>query len=62
MFLAFKMPGKYRPPLEMNEAMLVCELGLPPQVIADMDEGLIQRMLIYRGVKAATEHGGNWQP
>jgi len=46
----------------MNEAIQVCELGFPPQVLNEMGEGLIQRMLIYRGVKNAAEFGGNWQP
>jgi len=27
-----------------------------------MDTGLIERMLIYKGIKHVTEYGGNWQP
>jgi len=27
-----------------------------------MDAGLIERILIFKGVKAVTMYGGNWQP
>jgi len=46
----------------MEEAMLINEIGFPPQVIDEMDQGLIERLLIYRGVKNVAQYGGNWQP
>lgn len=42
--------------------MLIIELGFPPQVIDEWPQGLIDRMLIYKGVKSVAEYGGNWQP
>lgn len=46
----------------MEEAMLVTELGYPPQVIDEWPQALIDRMLIYKGVKNVAIYGGNWQP
>jgi len=57
-----EMPTRYRLPPDMEEAMLIYELGFPPQVIDDMDQGTIERILIYKGVKNAAMYGGNWQP
>lgn len=42
--------------------MLICEIGLPPQELDRIPQGLIDRILIYKGVKNVTEYGGNWQP
>jgi len=42
--------------------MLVCELGHTPEELDRMDAGLIQRMLIYKGVKNVAMFGGDWRP
>lgn len=46
----------------MEEAILVAETGFPPEVLDRMDQGIIDRLLIYRGVKGVAENGGDWQP
>lgn len=56
------MPDRFPLPPEMEEAMLIEEIGFPPQVIDEMDQGTIDRILIYKGVKAVAQYGGNWQP
>ena len=56
------MPSRYRTPAELEEAMLISEIGFPPAIIDEMPEALIDRILIYKGVKTVTEYGGNWQP
>ena len=62
MALALKVPGKFRPPSQLHEAMLVTETGFPPDVLGEMPETLLDEITIYRGVKAALESGGDWQP
>lgn len=62
LFLAFKIPGKYGPPPEIVEAMLVCELGFTPDVLDKLPYQLIQKMMIYKGVRHVAEWGGEWQP
>jgi hypothetical protein len=44
----------------MNEAILIAELGFSPSVLDDMSEDLIQRILIYRGVKNVMLNGGSY--
>jgi hypothetical protein len=56
------VPSHYRLPPEMEEAMLICELNLPPSVIDNMPDRLIEKIMIYKGVKAVTEGGGTWEP
>jgi hypothetical protein len=46
----------------MEEAMLITEIGLPPRDLADLPQSLIERILIYKGVKGVAENGGDWQP
>jgi len=46
----------------MEEAMLISEIGLPPQVIDEWPQSLIDRILVYKGVKGVTQFGGDWQP
>ena len=46
----------------MEEAMLILELGFPPQVIDEWPQELIETMMIYKGVKNVAQYGGNWQP
>ena len=46
----------------MEEAMLITEIGFPPQVIDEMGQPLIERLLIYKGVKNVTQNGGTWEP
>jgi hypothetical protein len=62
LFRALKIPARYRLPPELEEAMLICEIGLPPQVIDEWPQGLIERILIYKGVKNVAQFGGDWQP
>lgn len=62
LFLALKMPLRYRLPPEMEEPMLISEIGLPPQVIDEWPQALIDRILVYKGVKGVTQYGGDWQP
>lgn len=57
-----KLPGRYRLPPEMEEAMLVTEIGLPPEQLNVLPQRLIDCILIYKGVKNVTENGGDWQP
>ena len=56
------MPQRYRVPPQLSEAMIVAELGFPPQVIDEWPESLVEEMLVYKGVKNVAEYGGNWQP
>jgi len=49
-------------PPELEEAMLVIETGFPPQVIDEWPQPLIERLLIYKGVKNVARFGGEWQP
>lgn len=60
--MALKMPSRFGLPPEMEEAMLILELGFPPQVIDEWPQGLIDRLLIYKGVKNVAQFGGSWQP
>jgi hypothetical protein len=46
----------------MEEAIIVAETGFPPEVLDRMGQGTIDRLLIYLGVKAVAENGGEWQP
>lgn len=62
LFQAFKMPNRFRLPPELEEAMLIIEIGFPPEVLDRMPQRLIELMLIYKGVKNVTENGGDWQP
>ena len=57
-----KLPQKNRVPLELNEAMLVIELGFPPEVIDRMPDELINTMLIYKNVRHVAQYGGNYDP
>jgi hypothetical protein len=56
------MPNRFRLPPELEEAMLVTEIGYPPEVLDNMSQGLVERILIYKGVKNVAENGGDWQP
>jgi len=49
-------------PPELEEALLIFELGFPPQVIDEWPQGLIELLLIYKGVKNVAQFGGDWQP
>lgn len=62
LFLALKMPSRYRLPPELEEAMIITEIGFPPQVINEWPQPLIEKILIYKGVKAVAQFGGDWQP
>jgi len=42
--------------------MLICEIGLPPQVLDELSQVLIDQIIIYKGVKNVAEYGGDWQP
>lgn len=42
--------------------MLITEIGFPPEVLDKMPQPLIERLLIYKGVKNVAMYGGNWQP
>lgn len=46
----------------MEEAMLIVEIGFPPQVINEWPQSLIERLIIYKGVKNVAQFGGDWQP
>jgi hypothetical protein len=46
----------------MTEPILVVETGFPPWELAEMSEELIEKMMIYKGVKDVHQFGGNWQP
>jgi hypothetical protein len=56
------MPTRFRLSPEMEEAMLVSELGFPPQVIAEWPQSFIECLAIYKGVKDVALYGGDWQP
>ncbi len=60
--MALKIPSRFRLPPELEEAMLIIELGFPPQVINEWPQSLIDKLTIYKGVKHVVEYGGNWQP
>ena len=55
-------PARYLAPPMMDEAMLVVETGFTPIQLDEIPEALIQRMLIYTGVKQVTLYGGNYNP
>ena len=57
-----KIPSRYRLPPELEEAMLIIETGFPPQVIDQWPQSLIERLLVYKGVKNVAQYGGDWQP
>lgn len=42
--------------------MLIAELRLPPQVFDEWPQALIDKILVYKGVKGVTQYGGEWQP
>jgi hypothetical protein len=46
----------------MEEAMLVSELAMTPSEIYKLPRELIEKILIYKGVKNVTANGGDWQP
>ena len=46
----------------MDEAMLVIETGFTPAELDEMPQALIERMLIYKGVKNVTVNGGTYNP
>ena len=62
LFLALKLPNRYRLPPELEEALIIIEIGFPPQVIDEWPQGLIEKLLIYKGVKNVVQFGGDWQP
>ncbi|MBA7655824.1 hypothetical protein ES703_63733 [subsurface metagenome] len=62
LFLALKLPNRNRLPPELEEALIIVEIGFPPQVIDEWPQGLIEKILIYKGVKNVVQFGGNWQP
>lgn len=41
--------------------MIICELGFPPDVIDEMPQQLIEKMLVYKGVKNVTMYGGDYK-
>ena len=53
------MPKKFALPDGMEEAMLVVETGLHPDVIDNLSESIIDRILIYKAVKNVCQNGGN---
>jgi len=57
-----KIPSRFRLPPELEESMIIVEIGFPPQVINEWPQSLIERLLIYKGVKQVVQDGGNWQP
>ncbi len=52
--------GKGFLPPDMVEAMLVVETGMSPQELAELPEGLIARIRLYRDVTQTMKSGGNW--
>ncbi len=57
-----KQPKRYLPPPGMDEAMLVMETGFTPDELNEMPDALVERMIIYMGVKQVTLYGGNYDP
>ena len=45
-------------PWEMEEAALLHETGWAPDVLDAVDEGLLQRYLLYKKVMDVNENGG----
>lgn len=58
--MALKMPHKHLLPSEMTEAILVAETGFTPAELTDIPEPVLERLLIYRGVKNVLEYGGEY--
>lgn len=56
------MPDRFLLPPEMEEALLIVETGFPPEVIDNWPQSLIDRVLIYKGVRNVAKYGGDWQP
>ena len=57
-FLSMKLPRTHQMPEGMNEAMLVIETGFSPDILDEMPQGLIERMLLYKNVRNAAQYGG----
>ena len=59
-FVAFKKGTPI--PLGIKEAMIIDETGLPPQVLDEMPDSLVHKLLIYRQIKNVAINGGDWKP
>jgi len=60
--LALKLPQKFAVPHDYKEAILVMELGFPPDVLDSIPEPLLEKMLVYRNVKNVAQFGGSYDP
>jgi len=57
-----KIPSRFGLPPELEDAMIIEETGFPPQVTDEWPQSLIERLIVYKGVKNVVQYGGNWQP
>jgi hypothetical protein len=46
----------------MEDAILIDETGFPPQVTDEWPAELVERLVVYKGVKNAAIYGVDWQP
>ena len=56
------MPKRFQVPPDFKEAMLIMELGFPPEVLDKIPENTLQMMLIYKGVRDVHQFGGEYDP
>lgn len=55
-------PHRFLAPPMMDEAALVVETGFTPAELDEMPQALIERILVYKGVKNVAVHGGTYNP
>ena len=48
-------------PPDMNEAILIAETGFTMEQLDEIPEPVLERLLIYKGVKRVLEYGGEYE-
>ena len=59
--MALKLPRKHSMPPDMNEAILIAETGFTMEQLDEIPEPVLERLLIYKGVKRVLEYGGEYE-
>jgi len=57
-----KLPQKFQVPQDFKEAILIMELGFPPEVLDRIPEPLVELMLVYKNVRDVAQFGGTYEP
>ena len=56
-----KLPKKHSIPPEMNEAILIAETGFTLAELDEIPEPVLERLLLYKGVRNVLEYGGTYE-